>query len=128
MSALTIGDRVRVLRSHVHPHHGVVIALLPTRIRVQFPAGGYGGTAYIEDFAPDRLEKLGLPSDDVAAGQIWQRKTSDDTYLITDAGGSTFAQDIVLSNRHTRRTSRISVSGLRAKFIRRHDLDAQEKP
>lgn len=51
-----VGDRVRVLRSRVHPHEGTAIKQLPVYVRVAFVAGGYGGVGYIEDIHPDRLE------------------------------------------------------------------------
>lgn len=54
---LRIGDRVRVLRTRVHVHPGVVVGVLPRRVRVEFPHGGYGNSPYIEDFYPDKLEK-----------------------------------------------------------------------
>jgi len=58
MTVFDKGDAVRVLRTRVHKHEGVVVGLLPRRIRVEFPHGGYGDTPYIEDFLPDRLEKI----------------------------------------------------------------------
>ncbi len=51
-----VGDKVRVVRTRVHKYEGVVIGLLPRRIRVEFPHGGYGDTPYIEDFQPEKLE------------------------------------------------------------------------
>lgn len=125
MPTLAVGDRVRVIRSRVHTHDGVVIELLPSRVRVQFPAGGYGGTPYTEDFTPDRLEKL---TDDIATGQVWQRKPAGFLYRVTEVGDGGFAQDMVLTNLRNPRVSRISPAGLHSKFIRRHDLDAQETP
>jgi hypothetical protein len=58
MTVFNEGDAVRVLRTRVHKYEGVVVGLLPRRIRVEFPRGGYGDTPYIEDFQPDRLEKI----------------------------------------------------------------------
>ena len=126
MSGLTIGDQVRVLRTRVHPHPGRVIELLPVRVRVEFPTGGYGGTSYVEEFALERLAKVGEEEANViAVGQVWQRKPAGYLYRVAEAGDSDFAQDIVLHNLHESRISRISAPGLRAKFIRRGDLDGK---
>jgi hypothetical protein len=57
MTKFIIGDAVRVLKTRVHKHEGKVIGILPVRVRVEFPHGGYGNTPYIEDFRPERLEK-----------------------------------------------------------------------
>ena len=123
MSELDVGVRVRVLHSRVHPHPGRVIELLPVRVRVEFPTGGYGGTPYRDDFHPTQLERLGDMDDTIAPGQVWQRKPAGFLYRITEVGDGGFAQDIVLTNLHNPRISRISPAGLRAKFTRRADLD-----
>lgn len=58
MTRFAKGDKVRVLRTRVHKYEGTVVGLLPRRIRVEFPHGGYNDTPYIEDFQPERLEKI----------------------------------------------------------------------
>lgn len=126
MPKLSVGDHVQVLRTRVHPHPGRVIELLPVRVRVEFPTGGYGGSPYVEDFTPQRLELFeARESDAIAAGQVWQRKPSGDLYRVTEVGGSAFAQDITLNNLREARVSRVSAPGLRAKFTRRGDLEVQ---
>lgn len=50
-----VGDRVFVRNARVHPYTGTVIGILPRRVRVEFPHGGFGNTPYIEDFYPNRL-------------------------------------------------------------------------
>ena len=44
MTKFDKGDKVRVLRTRVHKYEGVVVGLLPRRIRVEFPHGGYNDT------------------------------------------------------------------------------------
>lgn len=122
MPGLSVGDQVRV-RTRAHPHVGQVIELLPKRVRVEFPTGGYGGTSYIDDFHPRQLERIDIMDEAIAAGQIWQRKPAGFLYRITEVGDGGFAQDIVLNNLHNPRISRISPAGLRSKFTRRADLD-----
>lgn len=56
-----IGDRVFVADSRVHHYTGTVVGILPKRVRVEFPFGGYGDTPYIEDFYPERLVKEAKP-------------------------------------------------------------------
>ena len=70
MTRFAKGDKVRVLRTRVHKYEGVVVGLLPRRVRVEFPHGGYGDTPYIEDFQPERLEKTepGISSENTKRG------------------------------------------------------------
>lgn len=117
------GDTVQVRHSRVHPGVGRVIELLPVRIRVKFPTGGYGGGEYIDDFPPAVLEHV---HDAIAPGQVWQRKPAGHLYRVTEVGGSAFAQDIVLNNLHNARLTRISPTGLRSKFTPRPDLEQSD--
>lgn len=125
---MNVGDQVRVLRTRAHPSSGQVIALLPVRVRVEFPTGGFGGAPYIDDFHPDRLERIDTMDDTITPGQIWQRKPAGYLYRVTEVGDSGFAQDIVLNNQHNARLTRISPTGLRKKFTRRADLELSDTP
>lgn len=58
---ISVGDRVFVLNARVHQYTGVVIGILPRKVRVEFPMGGYDNTPYIEDFYPERLVKEARP-------------------------------------------------------------------
>lgn len=124
MNDFQIGDRVRVRNARIHIHEGRVTQVTPARIHVTFPTGGYGGAPYAERFGRDALTKIdATPDDTITVGQIWQRKPDGVTYRVTEAGDSSFAQDIGLTAQHTTRTSRISAPGLRSKFVRRPDLE-----
>jgi hypothetical protein len=58
--------------------------------------------------------------DDVEVGLIWYRKSTGQGYCIVEIGGdaNTPGQDIVLEHLDTARRSRVSLGGLRAKFVR----------
>lgn len=58
MGAFSVGDQVRVRNTRVHIHTGRVTSILPVRVRVTFPTGGYGGRPYVEDFPVTKLELL----------------------------------------------------------------------
>lgn len=122
MSALTIGDRVKVTRTRVHIHPGTVVGILPRRVRVEFATGGYGGSAYIEDFYPDQLTTLAEPAAAVTDGQIWQRKPAGYLYRVEHVNSGA-GSNIELVNLHDQRHSHISTSGLRTKFLHRTDLE-----
>ena len=115
MPHFALGDTVQVAHSRVHPGIGRVIELLPVRVRVRFPTGGFGGGEYIDDFPPAKLEHVPEP---IAVGQVWEREPTAQRYRIIEAGDGGFLQDIVLLNLDTDRISRISLNGLRTKFTR----------
>lgn len=125
MSAFRKSDRVRVRGARVHIHPGTVVGVMHTRVRVEFDTGGYGGSPYIEDFYPQQLERIDPLMDDIAPGQVWQRKPAGYLYRVVEVGDSKLMQDIVLTNLHDPRKSRISPPGLRAKLVRRPDLEGK---
>lgn len=58
--------------------------------------------------------------DGVDIGLIWHRKSTGQGYCIVEIGGeaNTPGQDIVLEHLGTARRSRVSLGGLRTKFVR----------